>query len=143
MSIEEARVTSVPSTTIERKMLGAVFEHQLGLRAVFADDVMITKCESPIADVGMAFSLAEDRGLTSRSRFNRHSPGFNRHSPGFNRHSPGFVCSVLRIADAGMAFSDRGLSRSRFKRPSPGFNRYSPVSFASCFGSQMRDWLSL
>ena len=50
MSIEEARVTSVPSTTIERKMLGAVFEHQLGLRAVFADDVMITKCESPIGD---------------------------------------------------------------------------------------------
>ena len=50
----------------------------------------------PIADVGMAFSLAEDRGL-SRSRFNRHSPGFNQ-------HSPGFVCSVLRIADAGMAF---------------------------------------
>ena len=49
-----------------------------------------------IADVGMAFSLAKDRGL-SRSRFNRHSPGFNR-------HSPGFVCSVLRIA-AGMAFS--------------------------------------
>ena len=49
-----------------------------------------------IADVGMAFSLAEDRGL-SRSRFNRHSPGFNQ-------HSPGFVCSVLRIADAGMAF---------------------------------------
>ena len=44
----------------------------------------------------MAFSLAEDRGL-SRSRFNRHSPGFNQ-------HSPGFVCSVLRIADAGMAF---------------------------------------
>ena len=29
-------------------MLGAVFEHQLGLRAVFADDVMITKCERPI-----------------------------------------------------------------------------------------------
>ena len=28
-------------------MLGAVFEHQLGLRAVFADDVMITKCERP------------------------------------------------------------------------------------------------
>ena len=27
----------------------------------------------------MAFSLAEDRGL-SRSRFNRHSPGFNQHS---------------------------------------------------------------
>ena len=47
LSIEEARVTSVPSTTIERKMLGAVFEHQLGLRAVFADDVMITKCERP------------------------------------------------------------------------------------------------
>ena len=43
----------------------------------------------PIADVGMAFSLAEDRGL-SRSRFNRHSPGFNQ-------HSPGFVCSVLRL----------------------------------------------
>ena len=40
----------------------------------------------------MAFSLAEDRGL-SRSHFNRHSPGFNQ-------HSPGFVCSVLRIADA-------------------------------------------
>ena len=59
----------------------------------------------------MAFSLAKDRGL-SRSRFNRHSPGFNR-------HSPGFVCSVLRIADAGMAFSlakDRGPSRSRFNR---------------------------
>ena len=51
----------------------------------------------PIADVGMAFSLAEDRGR-SRSRFNRHSPGFNQ-------HSPGFVCSVLRLADAGMAFS--------------------------------------
>ena len=31
----------------------------------------------PIADVGMAFSLAEDRGL-SRSRFNLPSPGFNR-----------------------------------------------------------------
>ena len=42
------------------------------------------------ADVGMAFSLAEDRGL-SRSRF--------------NRHSPGFVCSVLRIADTGMALN--------------------------------------
>ena len=94
----------------------------------------------PIADVGMAlikFPLAEDRGLsTSRSRFNRHSPGFNQ-------HSPGFVCSVLRIADPGMAFSDRGLSRSRFNRPSPGFNRHSPVSFAPCFGSQMREWLSL
>ena len=88
----------------------------------------------PIADVGMAFSLAEDRGL-SRSRFNRHSPGFNQ-------HSPGFVCSVLRIADAGMAFSDRDLSRTRFNRPSPGFNRHSPVSFAPCFGSQMREWLS-
>ena len=48
LSIEEARVTSVPSTTIERKKLGAVFEHQLGLRAVFADDVMITKCERPV-----------------------------------------------------------------------------------------------
>ena len=47
--IEEATVTSVPSTTIERKMLGAVFEHQLGLRAVFAHDVMITKCERPIS----------------------------------------------------------------------------------------------
>ena len=32
-------------------MLGAVFEHQLGLRAVFADDVMITKCERPILAV--------------------------------------------------------------------------------------------
>ena len=84
-----------------------------------------------MADVGMAFSLAEDRGL-SRSRFNRHSPGFNQ-------HSPGFVYSVLRIADAGMAFSDRGLSRSRFNLPSPGFNRHSPVSFAQCFGSQMRE----
>ena len=44
----------------------------------------------PIADVGMAFSLAEDRGL-SRGRFNRHSSGFNQ-------HSPDFVCTVLRIA---------------------------------------------
>ena len=77
----------------------------------------------PSADVGMAFSSAEDRGL-SRSRFNRHSPGFNQ-------HSPGFVCSVLRIADAGMAFSDRGLSRSRFNLPSPGFNRHSPVIVCS------------
>ena len=88
---------------------------------------------------GFKFPLAEDRGLsTSRSRFNRHSPGFNQ-------HSPGFVCSVLRIADPGMALSDRGLSRSRFNcnRPSPGFNRHSPVSFAPCFGSQMREWLSL
>ena len=34
-------------------MLGAVFEHQLGLRAVFADDVMITKCERPIAAQGV------------------------------------------------------------------------------------------
>ena len=60
----------------------------------------------------MPFSLAEDRGSRlSRSRFNRHSPGLNQ-------HSPGFVCSVLRIADAGMAFSDRGLSRSRFNRSS-------------------------
>ena len=85
----------------------------------------------------LSFSLAEDRGLsTSRSRFNRHSPGFNQ-------HSPGFVCSVLRIADAGMAFSDRGLSPSRFNRPSPGFNRHLPVSFAPCFGSQIREWLSL
>ena len=67
---------------------------------------------------GFKFPLAEDRGL-SRSRFNRHSPFFNQ-------HSPGFVCSVLRIADAGMAVSDRGLSRSRFNRPSPGFNRHSP-----------------
>ena len=33
-------------------MLGAVFEHQLGLRAVFADDVMITKCERPIQEHG-------------------------------------------------------------------------------------------
>ena len=66
----------------------------------------------PIADVGMAFSLAKGRGL-SRSRFNRHSPGFNR-------HSPGFVCSVVRIADAGMAFSlakDRVLSRCGMKCP--------------------------
>ena len=57
----------------------------------------------PIADVGMAFSLAEDRGL-SRSRFIRHSPGFNQ-------HSPGFVCSVLRIAAAGI-----GRLRERAKR---------------------------
>ena len=42
-----------------------------------------------------------------------------------------------------MAFSYRGLSRSRFNRPSPGFNRNSPVSFAPCFGPQMREWLSL
>ena len=45
-----------------------------------------------------------------------------------------------------MAFSlaeDRGLSRSRFNRHSPGFNQHSPVSFASCFGLQMRELLSL
>ena len=63
---------------------------------------MVERCQSDIhskmfapcflrasCDVGMAFSLAEDRGL-SRSRF--------------NRHSPGFACSVLRIADAGIIF---------------------------------------
>ena len=108
---------------------------QLGTLPVWHSLKNVCSTVLPIADVGMAFSLAEDRGL-SRSRFNRHSPGFNQ-------HSPGFVCSVLRIADAGMAFSDRGLSRSRFNRPSPGFNRHSPVSFAPCFGSQMREWLSL
>ena len=108
---------------------------QLGTLPVWHSLENVCSTVLPIADVGMAFSLAEDRGL-SRSRFNRHSPGFNQ-------HSPGFVCSVLRIADAGMAFSDRGLSRSRFNRPSPGFNRHSPVSFAPCFGSQMREWLSL
>ena len=46
-----------------------------------------------------------------------------------------------------MAFSlaeDRGLSRSRFNRHSPGFNQHSDlVSFALCFGLQMREWLSL
>ena len=108
---------------------------QLGTLPVWHSLENVCSTVLPIADVGMAFSLAEDRGL-SRSRFNRHSPGFNQ-------HSPGFVCSVLRIADAGMAFSDRGLSRSRFNRPSPGFNRHSPVSFAPCFGSQMQEWLSL
>ena len=39
-------------------MLGAVFEHQLGLRAVFADDVMITKCERPIQN-NCSFTLKE------------------------------------------------------------------------------------
>ena len=55
---------------------------------------------------------------------------------------------LLRASDCGcgndfLLAEDRGLSRSRFNRPSPGFNRHSPVSFASCFGSQMREWLSL
>ena len=55
---------------------------------------------------------------------------------------------LLRAFDCGcgngfLLAEDRGLSRSRFYRPSPGFNRHSPVSFAPCFGSQIREWLSL
>ena len=50
-------------------MLGAVFEHQLGLRAVFADDVMITKCERPIPTCHVMVSMV----LTNqrRSRYGR------------------------------------------------------------------------
>ena len=49
-------------------MLGAVFEHQLGLRAVFADDVMITKCERPID--GTLLSPALRRAACGSGTFN-------------------------------------------------------------------------
>ena len=85
-----------PLFGVQPKKADFVTTLQLGTLPVWHSLENVCSTVLPIADVGMAFSLAEDRGL-SRSRFNRHSPGFNQ-------HSPGFVCSVLRIADAGMAF---------------------------------------